>query len=76
MCRLICVPYEVAPGSVVTSHKSSQVKNTRVASQVKSLLFFSSQVKSHNCSSQFKSSHFFLQVTSSQYGVVYSPFVK
>ena len=45
--------------SVVTSHpcsshKSSQVKSTWVASQVKSLLIFSSQVKSHNCSSQVK----------------------
>ena len=50
---------EVGPGLLqiqcCSSHKSSQVKSTRVASQVKSLLFFSSQVKSFFPSSHLKS---------------------
>ena len=58
-----------------SSHKSSQVKSTRVVSQVKSIASCFFQVKSSHIIVQVKS-NFFLQVTSSQYGVVYSPFVK
>ena len=54
--------------------KSSQKYSSRESIQVIAILFKSSQVT--YCSSQVKSSHVFLQVTSSQYGVVYSPFVK